>query len=195
MWVCESSIVHYLNGTGLHCAPHCAPVLCIMMHKGGYVSETFFILWWFTWNMHKTDPFCLYLVVHKNIQHILFWEVAPPTWCTVHRVIPAFWLDNVHAKSSRALLNQYTATLCTKVYVGTKLHFWTLICMYVVNHRNTILYIMPFCTTWACLLGAYLTKVPRNTDNKRPFCACSMWTTKKMKNVGGDPYFMYFSKT
>ena len=38
VWVCESYIVHYLNGTGLRCAPptcvvHCR-ALCTMVHKG-----------------------------------------------------------------------------------------------------------------------------------------------------------------
>ena len=39
VWVCETYVVHYLNGTGLCCAPptcvvHHWPVLCTMEHKG-----------------------------------------------------------------------------------------------------------------------------------------------------------------
>ena len=45
-----------------------------------------------------------------------------------------------HAKSSCAPPVWYKATLCTtKVYIGTELQLWTLICMFVAKHNNTIL--------------------------------------------------------
>ncbi len=128
VWVCETCAVHHFVGKGLHCAPTICivpyrPALYTMVNKGdlcpweGGSPSIFFVFFlWFTWNMHKMNTFCPYLVGHKNIQRTLFQELAPPTWCTVHRLIPAFWLDD----TCMFVVRHHELFFCggTKILVG-----------------------------------------------------------------------------
>ncbi len=72
---------HTLCTTDLRWAPWCTRGRAYRCLWEVGITRNIFHFWWFTWNMHKMDTFCPYLVGHKNIQHTLFWET--PRWCTM----------------------------------------------------------------------------------------------------------------
>ncbi len=72
--------------------------LCACVFVGPvYVCATYFV--------HHFNGTELNLVTRLYNVHIV-WHVSSPSWCTMHRLIPAFWLDD------RAELSELLSSCC-----------------------------------------------------------------------------------